>query len=387
MNHVWTYVDTPELLRSELAAIEGATLLGVDTEADSFFHYQEQVCLIQITGKERDLIVDPLRISNELLTEALEPWMADPTVEKIFHGSDYDISSLKRDFGFEITPIFDTMIVAQALGFERFSLADLVEHYFDVKLEKKYQRRDWSKRPLREEHLSYARLDSHYLPRIRKLLWKEVAAAGREDQLLEEFAILEKKEWVDHSFKPDDFLRIKGVGTLDDRGKRVVRALGVMRDRHARRVDRPHFKVIANQLLLKIAAQPPGSMNQLRSLLGEKNHVVRRYATDVLEAVEIGLKDRTKLPRSRPHSHSRSGRRLNSPEETRTFEALRTWRNKTAEARKVQPGVVVPNAVLQEIAAVGPRSPEDLESIRDLRRWQCKEYGDELLGIVKKIRA
>ncbi len=387
MNHVWTYVDTTELLAQELAAIEGATLLGVDTEADSFFHYRERVCLIQITGKQRDLIVDPLRIPHDALTEALEPWMANPDVEKIFHGSDYDISSLKRDFGFEITPIFDTMICAQALGFERFSLADLVEHYFGVKLEKKYQRRDWSKRPLRDEHLSYARLDSHYLPRIRRLLWKEVAAAGREDQLMEEFSILEKKEWVDHSFKPDDFLRIKGVGTLDERGKRVLRALGVMRDRHARRVDRPHFKVIANQLLLKIAVRPPRSLNQLRRLLGEKNHVVRRYAEDVLDAVDEGLKDRSKLPKSRPHPHSRPGRRLNTPEETRTFEALRTWRNKTAETRKVQPGVVVPNAVLQEIAAVGPRTQTELESIRELRRWQCKEYGDELLRIVGEIRS
>ncbi len=378
----WRYVTTAADLERAIAELMEAERIGVDTEADSFFHYRERVCLIQITGDGPDYVIDPLAIDT---MEPLAPLFAHPRIEKIFHGADYDISSLKRDFGFEIRPVFDTMIAAQAVGHERFSLADLVERYFGVTLEKKYQRRDWSKRPLRDEHLEYARLDSHYLPEIRRRIWTEVEEAGRVAQVLEECRHLEEREWTDHTFSPDDFWRIRSAGTLDDRGKRVLRALAVMRDRWARRVDRPHFKVIANNVLLTIARRPPTTRSQLVRLLGEKHHVVRRYANDVLDAVREGLADETPLPRSRANGH-RSGRRMASPEERKVFEALRHWRNEEAEARGVQPGAVIANAVLQEIAARSPVDVAGLEPIEDMRDWQREEYGERLLAVVRSVR-
>jgi len=326
-------------------------------------------------------VVDPLAIDD---LSPLAPVMADREVVKIFHGADYDISSLKRDFGFEIAPIFDTMIAAQALGFERLSLADLVLDNFDVKLDKKYQRMDWSRRPLADEPLEYARLDSHFLPRLREILWEQVREAGREDQVREECELLEQREWTGHAFEPDDFLRIAGAGALDTRAKRVLRALCVMRDDIARRKDRPHFKVMANKPLLVLAVAAPKNRAELVKALGEKHHVVRRYSKDVLDAVRKGARDRSPVPRCRPDS--RGGRRLVSPDEVQLYERLRKWRNQRAKQRGVAPGTVVPNAILKEIAAAQPRDDGALAQIKDLRNWQRQEFGEELLEMVAEPR-
>lgn len=373
----WTYITDEESLVHELEQIQGAASVGIDTESDSFYHYRERVCLIQMTGAGgKDLIIDPLAIDD---LSVLAPLMADPDVVKIFHGADYDLSSLKRDFGWDIAPIFDTMLAAQALGFPGISLADLVLKYFDVKLDKKYQRRDWSKRPLLREHIEYARLDSHFLPEIRDLLVAEVAAAGRARQVDEECRILEAREWTDHSFSPDDFLKIRGVGKLDEPARRILRSLCVLRDGLAEKVDRPHFKVMANDALLHISRKAPTTHDELVDVLGQRHHIVRRYSRDIVAAVKAGRADRSPLPRNR--HDGRGVRRPTGPLECRTFNALRDWRNKLSEARGVQPGALISNALLQEIAVLRPKALEDLAKVPDIREWQREEFGEEIIEV------
>ena len=148
------FVDTPELLAEMVSELQDATVIGVDTESDSFHHYKEKVCLIQFSDHKRDYIVDPLRVPD---LESLAPFFSDPDVVKIFHGADYDIVCLNRDFGFTFKNIFDTMIAAQMAGMPRIGLADLIDRYFGITIDKQYQRHDWARRPLQDEHIQYAR--------------------------------------------------------------------------------------------------------------------------------------------------------------------------------------------------------------------------------------
>ena len=377
MSDDWQYVTSREELVEALIGLDADGVIGVDTESDSFFHYREKVCLIQLTGARRDVVVDPIAVGD---LSPLAPVMADLGVVKVFHGADYDISTLKRDFGFVIAPIFDTMIASQALGYEKISLADLVERFFSVKLDKRYQRKDWSARPLAEEQLDYARLDSHFLPQLLDLLLEEVMSAGRHKQVREECELLEQREWTNHGFSPDDFMRIRGVGKLDDDARRVLRSLYTARDRLAAKVDRPYFKVIGNEVLLRIARHAPSTHSELVELLGKRHHVVRRHAEIVVKAVRTGCADRQRLPRSRPDV--RSGRRPSGVVEKRTYAALREWRNLISRERGVAAGVLVNNAILQEIAVQQPSSMADLGRIEGLRNWQREEFGEAILDLV-----
>ncbi|HCP46038.1 MAG TPA: hypothetical protein DIU15_08360, partial [Deltaproteobacteria bacterium] len=226
-DHGYVYVTDASALQRAVEGLSSSRIIGVDTESDSFFSYKESCCLIQLTGEEGpDYIVDPLLLHD---LSPLAPLMSDPRIVKVFQGADFDIVSMKRDFGFQFETIFDTMLAAQAIGHERFGLFDLVQHFFGVTLNKKYQRHDWSSRPLREEHLEYARLDSHFLPTLKNLLEAEAQAKGRMEMLNEEFGLLETREWTGRDFNPNDCIRMKGASSLQPEQLRVLRSLYTLR--------------------------------------------------------------------------------------------------------------------------------------------------------------
>ena len=143
-------VEDADALAKMCERLKARSVIGVDTESDSMHHFQEKVCLIQISDVDTDYIVDPLAVKD---LSPLGEIINDPKVLKVLHGADYDIVSLKRDYGFTFRNLFDTMIAAQFLGFVKFGLADLVRDTFGVFMDKKFQTHDWASRPLLGEHL------------------------------------------------------------------------------------------------------------------------------------------------------------------------------------------------------------------------------------------
>ena len=383
----YRYVTTPEGLAECVADLSGTTVLAADIEGDSFFSYTEKTCLVQMTGDSgMDWVIDPLAVSD---LEPLRELMESPDVVKIFHGADYDVVSLKRDYGFQIAPIWDTMIAAQATGHERFGLNDLVQLYFGDTLEKKYQRHDWSHRPLLKAHLEYARLDSHYLPRLREKLMVAAREADREEMLAEEFELLESREWTGRPFDPDSCLKVKGANKLPEQNKRVLRALFVARDKIAARKNRPAFKVWGNDAMMKLARTLPADKEQLLAALGPKSHVLRRYGDVVMEAIAVGRKDTTRIPAAKERNPDRSNPLV--PPYTRDdeplFNALKNWRNRRAKQVALNPAMIVNNTVLKHVAALKPRTLEDFEAIEDMRRWQRAGYAEALLEVVTTWQA
>ena len=159
-----------------LAALAGEREIAVDTEADSFYHYQERVCLVQITAGGRDWLVDPLR---GLDIRPLGAVLADPERTKVFHDGEYDVLILKRQFGFAFAALFDTRVAAAALGMEAPGLAAVVHAHYGFELDKSQQRSDWSRRPLSKEQVAYARLDTHYLVPLMHAFGDELEERGR----------------------------------------------------------------------------------------------------------------------------------------------------------------------------------------------------------------
>jgi len=380
-DHGYVYVTTPTGLEEAVRELRDSPVLGVDIEGDSFFSYEESCCLVQITGLDtRDFIIDPLALPDLSL---LAPLMADRSIVKIFHGADYDVVSLKRDFRFEIRNLFDTMIAAQATGHDRFSLGDLVGHYFSIKLNKRYQRHDWSSRPLLPAHLDYARNDSHFLPALRAELARQADEHGRVDMLAEEFALLEEREWTGRPFSPDDCMRVKGASKLDDEGRRVLRAVFTLREGIAEARNRPPFKVWGNDALMLVAKGRPKSHAELREVLGEKHHVYRRFGREVVDAVKSGLADRSPPPATiRNTTRTSPGVPPFTREDEALMATLKRWRNDYAKGQGLAPAMVVNNAVLKEVAALRPKAVEDLDRIEEMRCWQKREIGERLVELV-----
>jgi len=376
-------VDTPTL-KAFLERLEGCPDVAVDTEANSLHHYRECVSLIQLTGRERGgalhhAIVDPLADAD---VQLLGPLLADPKVTTIFHGADYDVVSLRRDYGFSFATIYDTMVAARCAGVPRFGLADLVSGYFGVALNKKYQKHDWSHRPLSREALDYAHLDTRYLPEIMDRLRELVAQKGRTDAVEEECRLLEQRAWVRREPDPDAFLQVKGASRLPEQARRVLRELWEMREGIAKKRDWPPFKVMGNETMIALATAAPGDAKSLESALGRHSRIGHRYGPRILDAVATGLVSDRPLP-----APKRGEGRRPTREDDALFKRLKDWRNAAAEAEGVEPAMVVNNQVLQEVSTRRPASRADLEAIPGIRRWQLARYTDALLGAVQAFAA
>ena len=375
-------VEDAEGLADLLERVADEPVLGIDTESDSMHSYREKVCLIQISDRRRDYIVDPLAGFD---LAPLGTLMSDGDRVKIFHGADYDVVSLKRDFGWTITNLFDTMIAAQLLDLPKVGLADLCANAFGADMDKKYQTHDWARRPLEPEHLFYARGDTHYLLALRELLKLKLERAGRMDVALEEFQALESRVWGGATDDPAAFLRTKGSSRLDETGLRVLRALWTLRDDRACELDRPAYKVFPNQVLVAIAAKRPGDLDGLAKLIRAKSSMFRRHGQSMLDAVVVGLADEEPLPSAPKKVRVGTKPRYGSRETDRLLTVLKGWRQRRMRKGDLPLSMVGSNSQLKAIAGFRPVSLEELRQVEELRNWQIERYGEEIMGIVREF--
>jgi len=350
-------------------------LLAVDTEAASFHRYTDRVYLLQVSSRTETAVVDPLA------TEGLAPLgevLVDPDVEIVFHDADYDLRLLDSEYGFRATNVFDTRIAAQLLNEPGVGLAALLEKYLGVRLDKRFQRADWSARPLSPEMLEYAASDTRHLPELRDILKTRLEASGRLGWAMEEFALLDDIRAGQSNGEPG-FLRLKGAKALKGRELAILRELYAWRDGVAQRSDRATFRILNNEPMLALAKQPPADLVALKTIPGISSDQVERRGRDILAAIKRGLDlpDRD-LPRV-----ERGPRRVYDAAFDARLERLKAARNRLATELDLQPGVLCPNGTLEAIAKANPDSVEELGLLPELRRWQLREIGGELVAALR----
>ena len=323
--------------------------LAIDLEANSMFAYREQVCLIQVSTPEQDFILDPLA---EFDLHELGEIIADTAVEKIFHAAEYDLILMQRQYGWELNNLFDTMWAARILGYQRFGLASLLEEFYDVKLNKRYQKSDWCRRPLTQEQLEYACYDTHFLFQLRDRLARELEEAGRWEEAQEIFAAQTQITLPDNGFDPDDFWSINGVQHLSRQQQAVLKALAIYRDQEARRRDLPLFKVFSNRTMLDLARQTPRQMRELDEIHGMSQGQTRRYGQALLGVIAEGL---AAPPPARPGGAKRQPDAVMA-----RYDRLHTWRKERARDRGVESDVIVSRDALWEIARSNPQTVAEL---------------------------
>ncbi len=350
--------------------------IAIDLEADSLHHYRNRICLMQISTPDETVLIDTLLVDS---LDPLRPVLADAGIRKIFHAADFDLRCLRRDFGLQIHGLFDTMIAAQLLGEERIGLADLLQKYFQVELDKRHQKADWSQRPLPIEMIDYAAEDTCHLHRLANLLEPRLIELGRMGWANEEFALAESVAF-DETEGPL-CLRIKGASKLDRRQLGVLEELLQWREREGRRRDRPVFKVIHNKQLLEVARHTPQTERALETLDGFNERMVKRHSTPILKAVRRGLE----IPQNALPTIPRGSRPPKDPQFETNLKALKTWRQNKAESLQLDPGVLINNAALEELAVRRPEFSADLNDVSSLKNWQRKALGEEILRVLANV--
>jgi ribonuclease D len=376
-------IDTRADLETLSQELLSEKVLAIDTEADSFYHYFDKTCLVQIATRKQIYLIDPLSFGGAKELAPLGALMASPDIRKIFHAAEYDIFVLKRDCSFEFAGLFDTMISAQLLGYSSVGLAGIAERHFGVKLPKDEQRSDWSRRPLTAKQLSYAASDVIYLIDLAERLESELREAKRLGWAREEFLILEGRIWPKRGFDKLGYLRIKGARRLEPESLSILRELFLMRDARAREMDRPPFKVLGNRTLLEIAESRPRKLGDLAGIKGITDLIIRRMGRELMASVRTGRKTEhgpiPKLPSS--------GRRRMDRAAERRLSALKKWRGERAVEFEMDPGVMCPNSVLEAIAWRAPAKKDELSELPELKKWFVREFGAAVTQICKSVDA
>jgi ribonuclease D len=367
-------VDRPDSFRDLLARVADETIIALDTEAASFHHYHDRVYLVQLSSPTITAVIDPLVVGD---LGPLGTLLADPKVEKIFHDADYDLRLLDKQHGFRARRLFDTRIAAQFLDEPGIGLGALLEKYFGVKADKRFQRADWSARPLSAEMLQYASDDTMNLCELRILLLNQLIAVGRDSWVAEEFELLEGTRWTAGDLdEQTSYLGLKGAKALDRRALAVLREIYFWRETTAAELDRASFRVMGNEALFHLAAKPVTDIAELAKVRGVGREAVSRWGSGILAAIARGLAvPDAELPRV-----ERPPRRAIDLEHLARVERLKGARNVAASRLKLAPGVLCPNGTLEAIAKAGARSAEELSTVPGVRRWQVAAIGTDLLA-------
>lgn len=370
------FIQDEDHLRVAAQTLSGEEILAVDTESNSLFAYREQVCLIQFSTKESDYLIDPLPIQD---LSVLEPVFSSPKIQKVFHAAEYDLICLQRDFGYKVENLFDTMVAARILGKQEIGLGLILKNEFGINLEKKFQRANWGKRPISQEMLEYARLDTHYLIQLRDRLLAELIERDLIQLAREDFARMSAGDNLASplltSDRPVDIWRISGSYDLNPQQARVLYEICVYRDEAAQKLNQPLFKVLGDETLLAIAQQLPSHLAELARLAGMSKVQMQRHGQALLQAVRRGLSKPGISPtRNKRPDHDYSERLVR----------LRDWRKNAGTKMGVPSDVILPRDLLQRLTSENPRCQADLERVMIAVPWRMEHFGDEILSVLRK---
>lgn len=373
-NISYTFIDDYASLLSETENLLNENIIGVDLESDSLFHYREKICLLQISTESKNILIDPLSVKD---LSPLSPVFSNPKTRKVLHGSDYDIRSLYRDYKIEVNSLFDTQLAARIAGINETGLAHLLQNYFNVRLKKKYQKKDWSRRPLSESMLNYAVYDTCYLIPLSRILEKELINKKRIQWLVEECKLLSRVRPAPPNGEPL-YIKFKGAGKLLPRELAMLEMVLQLREKIAEKKDMPSFKILRNDQIMKIVKKPPISTEDLEALSDRQIRMMGK--TIVKRSQEIASLPESELP-DYPKNNSKASE-TGSPG---SIKALKDWRQKIAEKFEIDISLVCTNAQIQSLSASCPGDIQDLKKTGILRNWQIDAYGDEICMILNTI--
>ena len=365
------WIRTDHELADFVAQLAGCRKLALDTESDSLYHHFEKVCLIQVAAEGlAPRLIDPLALTS---LQVLASVMADEAVAKVLHGADYDVTTLKRDFGFRFCGLWDTMIAARLLGRTEFGLQALVRSELGIELQKGAQKDDWSRRPLTPRQESYALADVEHLLVLQQRLSDELATLGRSAWLQEECDAVAELPAARRRQDPDAYQKIKGARELSARGLAILRELHIWRESYAEKTNIPPFKILQPTTLLLLASNPPARDALLR--LPEMRRLPRE-APSLLAAIARAQA----LPEEElPQIVAKPWARVSAETKARTA-ALNRLRQEIAKAETLDVSIVLPQRLIDKVAEANPRTLEALAAIEGLRRWRVAVWGEKILA-------
>ncbi len=384
-------IEDPVLVYNEktfaqmMSHLSKQALFALDTESDSLYRYYPRVCLIQIStfadaqhpdlNQIVDYLVDPLRLPD---IGALGILLADPSIEVVMHAAENDILELQRDLHYTFQNIFDTQLAARILGWPHVGLAAILEEQFGIISDKRMQRTNWGKRPLTPQQITYAQMDTHFLPTLRMILIDQLKAKGRWEEAQEAMTALSKLDYQANVHPKRSFWQMKVTREIPREATGLLEALWQWREQLAESENCPPFKILNDQTLGALTRQRPKTLSELQQIAGWSEYQRVHYGQALLDVIAEG--QRRPLP-APPAFKMRPEQALDKHALNR-YDALRRWRSNVAEARGVALEIIFNNNTLLELAQQAPQTEAQILEIPEIGLWKAKTYGPDIIRIL-----
>ncbi|ELP85248.1 exosome complex exonuclease RRP6, putative [Entamoeba invadens IP1] len=279
------FVQNMDELNRLIKTLNNVDQFAVDVEHHSEHSYNGFACLMQISTRSEDFVVDviTLRDSIHLLNEPF----TNPKIEKVFHGCDFDMVWLSYNFGLYVVNNFDSGQAARCLKLQHFSLKFLLEKYVGVEADKKYQLADWRIRPLTQEMINYARGDTHYLLYICDLMRNECL----EQNVLYEVQA-KSNELCLRLFKPTIYNdaaveRIAKKSWIKKSQFKAFKKLFLLRDKIAREEDESPHSIMSQSVLNSILSEVPTDFEKLKmACLPKIPYFVEMHSMEIINLMK-----------------------------------------------------------------------------------------------------
>lgn len=375
------WIDRADQLSAFCQNID-SEVVAIDSESDHFQAYQARVCLLQVATRRESALIDPLALDES----ELEPFFElcrNPDVTKILHSAHNDINEFDRDWGLGIEGLFDTQIAARFLGYSRNSLDWLVDEIVGESGPDISWRFDWTTRPLPDDARRYAANDVVHLFPLYDRFGEELDETGWREPFEQQCRYVAAETSHDaEPFDPEGWREIDQAAGLEGRQRAVFRALYLWRHDLCSRLNRAAIHVFPDDVMGRVARRDIDSPDALAELDRLPDETVDRYGETILEVIERGRE--AEIPAEAPPDEEDEDNRRPSQQERSRYNALREWRNRTADELDIPTEFVATNATLSEIAADPPADVEDLRRFRPILAWHRQMLGAEIVEAARQ---
>ena len=345
------------------------SFICVDTEFHRETTYWPELCLIQASCEDFEVMIDPM--SEDLDIGPFLQLLADPSRPKVFHAARQDLEIFNRLIGHPPAPVFDTQIAAMALGIgDSISYDNLIQRILKRRIDKSSQFTDWKRRPLTEKQLVYALGDVTHLRDAYVKMVARLEETGRLEWVEAEMAELTDPAVYDTS--PENAWKRLKIRKPQKDYTSIFASVAAWRESKAQTLNKPRRRILKDDAIQEIAGQKPQTekaFDRLRAV--PKGFIRSKYADGLMDAIRVAIDDpdayAPKLPKRQQNPEMPAG----APE------MLKVLLKAVSEEANVVPRLIANAADVERLAR-----GETGDDIAAMTGWRYELFGRKALALL-----
>jgi ribonuclease D len=285
-----TFITTNAELQAFCQSLANVPFITVDTEFLREKTYYAKLCLIQISGPDKNAVaIDVLSSEEEIDLTPVWDLMNNDKILKVFHAARQDLEIIYTLSGKIPTPLYDTQIAAMVCGYgEQAGYEALVADICKIRVDKSSQFTDWSHRPLSQKQLAYALDDVIHLVDIYLHLEEHLIQKNRHQWVSEEVSALTSPSL--YEVDPYETWHRLKIRSPKPRDLAVLRELAAWREQEAIRKDVPRSRILKDETLIDLAYQRPTNEKDLTRIRGISADMAKgKFGKMVMDVITKGL--------------------------------------------------------------------------------------------------